>query len=83
MCSLKEVRKRRMIKRIKRQMRKKKYSPSSSEKTPKPAVSSEEFHSRVEQKAYELFESRGAAHGSDWADWFEAEKLVKSEIYQR
>ena len=28
----------------------------------------------VEQRAYELYLSRGGAHGSDWEDWLAAER---------
>lgn len=30
----------------------------------------------IQKKAYELFRQRGGSHGSDWSDWFEAEKLL-------
>jgi hypothetical protein len=29
---------------------------------------------RVAQRAYELYLSRGGAHGSDWEDWLRAER---------
>jgi len=29
---------------------------------------------QIQRRAYELFVGRGATHGSDWADWFEAEQ---------
>ena len=45
----------------------------------KPKVSKEDFYRRVSQKAYELYISRGADHGSDQSDWFEAERLVRAE----
>ena len=28
----------------------------------------------IAQRAYELYEQRGAAHGEDWNDWFQAER---------
>lgn len=31
----------------------------------------------VAKLAYELYLKRGAAHGSDWSDWFEAETQLK------
>ena len=34
----------------------------------------------IEKKAYELYEQRGASHGGDWNDWFEAERLVISGL---
>jgi len=39
----------------------------------------EDFYKRVEKKAYELFESRGCQPGNDWENWFEAERIVRSE----
>lgn len=35
-----------------------------------------EARERIEKKAYELYEYRGCAHGHDWEDWFEAERIV-------
>jgi hypothetical protein len=32
----------------------------------------------IQKKAYELFEKRGRAHGNDWKDWLEAERIIKS-----
>lgn len=37
------------------------------------------LNERIQKKAYELFEQRGCCHGKDCDDWYEAEKLVKSE----
>ena len=37
---------------------------------------SDEHRRRVEQRAYELYLSRGGAHGSDWEDWLAAEREV-------
>lgn len=31
---------------------------------------------QVRLAAYSLFEKRGHAHGNDWQDWFEAEKII-------
>lgn len=36
-----------------------------------------ELHEKIQKRAYELYEKRGATPGNDWADWFEAEKSVK------
>jgi hypothetical protein len=33
---------------------------------------------QVKRTAYELFQKRGYAHGDDWQDWFEAERMVYS-----
>jgi predicted dinucleotide-utilizing enzyme len=34
---------------------------------------------RIAEKAYELYQQRGHAHGSDLDDWLEAERQVLSE----
>jgi hypothetical protein len=34
----------------------------------------------IRRKAQELYNKRGAVPGNDWADWFEAERLVKEEL---
>jgi hypothetical protein len=52
-------------------------------KTMKPQQSSwsgnksSDISEKIRKKAYELFEKRGYKHGSDMADWLEAEKIVK------
>ena len=43
------------------------------------AMNSQDTTDLVQRKAYELFESRGAVHGSDVNDWFEAEKIVRAQ----
>jgi hypothetical protein len=40
--------------------------------------SQEQKQEKIRKKAYEMFEKRGYANGSDWADWLEAERIVKS-----
>jgi len=40
--------------------------------------SSENLKERIQKKAYELYEKRGCVDGNDFADWLEAERLVKS-----
>ena len=42
----------------------------------------EEIQQKIEKKAYELFEQRGASHGSDLEDWLEAERIILAEISQ-
>lgn len=32
---------------------------------------------RISQRAFELYELRGGAHGHDAEDWFEAERQIK------
>lgn len=39
-----------------------------------PRSDSDDQRRRVEQRAYELYLSRGGAHGSDWEDWLTAER---------
>ncbi len=39
----------------------------------------QDLQKRIEEKAYEIFERRGYSHGNDWSDWFEAERIVKSQ----
>jgi len=43
-------------------------------------VDGKSFVRKVEKKAYELCEKRGFECGHEWDDWFEAEKIVESEI---
>lgn len=45
----------------------------------KPRMDQEEFRRRVAAKAHELYLGRGADHGNDQSDWFEAERLVRAE----
>jgi len=35
---------------------------------------------RIAQKAFELFQKRGEAHGHDVEDWLEAERLITVEF---
>ena len=41
-----------------------------------PARKGGDHRERVAQRAYELYLSRGGAHGSDWEDWLAAERRV-------
>lgn len=43
-------------------------------------LDSPDFLSKVQQKAYSIYEKRGYSHGGDWSDWFEAERQVKREL---
>jgi len=43
-------------------------------------VSEQELRERIAQKAYELYEKRGHAHGCDVEDWLEAERLVVEQL---
>lgn len=40
----------------------------------------EEIHDKIQKKAFELYRKRGRIKGSDWDDWFEAERIVMSEL---
>lgn len=46
-------------------------------KRPKVSVNPPDLLTKVQSKAYELYEKRGCSHGNDWSDWFEAERQVK------
>jgi len=41
---------------------------------------SENHGKRISEVAYELFLKRGATHGNDLGDWYEAERIVLSEL---
>lgn len=38
---------------------------------------------KIAKRAYELYEKRGYSHGSDWSDWFEAERQIRREMRLR
>lgn len=40
------------------------------------AQGSETLSRQIQEKAFELYQRRGGAHGDDQADWFEAERIV-------
>ena len=42
-----------------------------------PLSSDALLNEKIQNKAYELYEKRGCVHGSDWMDWFEAERIIK------
>ena len=47
----------------------------------KPKSSHEsDLQTKIAKRAYELWVKRGGIHGSDWADWFEAERQVRREL---
>jgi hypothetical protein len=46
----------------------------------KKTMHPDEFYGRVAFKAHELYVKRGGQHGNDFADWFEAERLVRAEF---
>src|SRR5262245_10296604 len=39
----------------------------------------ESLHALISRLAFGLFEARGYRHGSDWQDWFEAERMVEAQ----
>lgn len=39
----------------------------------------DDLNKKIQKKAYELYEQRGCCHGKDCDDWYEAEKMVKSQ----
>ena len=43
-------------------------------------VSDEELYQRIAGEAYELYQQRGEAPGSDIEDWLTAERLVHEEL---
>lgn len=44
------------------------------------SVYSDEILAKIQKRAYELFLKRGGCHGSDWNDWFEAERQIRREM---
>lgn len=40
----------------------------------------EPTHDQIASRAFEIYVSRGAAHGHDVGDWFEAERQLKLEL---
>lgn len=46
--------------------------------TSAPEISARKVsHDLIAIKAHELWLNRGLSHGSDWSDWFEAERLLR------
>lgn len=46
-------------------------------------LSDKVIRQRVAEMAYELYLKRGQVHGHDLEDWFEAERLILSELRAR
>ena len=40
----------------------------------------EPTHDQIASRAFEIYVSRGAEHGHDVGDWFEAERQLKIEL---
>jgi hypothetical protein len=39
-----------------------------------------DLQAKIQKRAYELWEKRGYSNGSDWSDWFEAERQIRREM---
>jgi lipoate-protein ligase A len=57
----------------------KKVVTSVSKGSKQAEISPEEFYRAVQLKAYELYEQRAGADGSEIDDWVKAESLIKSQ----
>ena len=44
-----------------------------------PRIDLRSYINELNKRAYEIFQQRGATHGSDWDDWFRAEKELKKK----
>jgi hypothetical protein len=58
---------------------KKSRSPLKSRSATQSAMSSTVSHDQIAMRAYEIFLSRGAADGSDFDDWLQAEREVAAQ----
>lgn len=47
---------------------------------PMPKIDLRSYINELNKRAYEIFQQRGASHGSDWEDWFRAEKELKKKF---
>ncbi len=45
-------------------------------------LSEEQLVEKIRTRAYEVYEKRGRIVGNETADWLEAEKLVKTQLYK-
>lgn len=48
--------------------------------TVQPVAPCDDLHSRIQQRAYELYERRGYGHGSALEDWLQAEREILSQL---
>ncbi|MCA9407724.1 MAG: DUF2934 domain-containing protein [Candidatus Omnitrophica bacterium] len=46
-------------------------------------LSTQELYEWVKDKAYQLYIMRGKRPGSDWEDWFDAEKMLIKELLEK
>lgn len=49
-------------------------------KTNNRSTNQNELFSKIQQRAYQIYEKRGFTHGNDMKDWLEAERQVKREL---
>lgn len=61
-------------------LRRKRKAAATASKSETTTMSCEDFISKVQQKAYEIYVNRGHAHGNDLEDWLRAEKAIKKEL---
>ena len=52
-------------------------------KKPMSSISNPGLHLQITEKAYELFQKRGHAHGHDLDDWVDAEQHVMATLGAR
>ncbi len=45
-------------------------------------LSEEQLVDEIKKTAYEVYEKKGCIVGNEMADWLEAEKLVKAQVYK-
>lgn len=57
----------------------KKVVTSVSKRSKQAEISPEELYRTIQLKAYELYEQRAGAEGSEVDDWVKAESLIKSQ----
>ena len=48
--------------------------------TPSKKISAQALQQRIQNKAYDLYLSRGCSCGDDMGDWLEAERIVRKEL---
>jgi len=50
------------------------FSPQLQQMLPSEQGRTQPSHESIANRAYDIWLKRGAGHGRDWQDWFEAEK---------
>jgi hypothetical protein len=56
-----------------------KLTPRRAQSGTSQEPTSESLHSRIQERAFRLFQERGGQHGRDMQDWVEAERQVRIE----